>query len=78
MERWFIHLPDDNLAYLSKESDLFDDYIEAVDWAQEYALANRELMMNRVLDILRRQFTDLALGGIAVNCHHNYVAREHH
>jgi tRNA-splicing ligase RtcB len=78
MERWFIHLPDQNLAYLPEGSDLFDDYVEAVDWAQEYAFANREIMMNRVLDILRQQFTDFKLGETVVNCHHNYVARERH
>jgi tRNA-splicing ligase RtcB len=78
MERWFIHLPDQDLAYLPEGSDLFDDYVAAVDWAQEYAFANREIMMNHVLDVLRQQFTDFGLGEIAVNCHHNYVAREHH
>lgn len=78
MERWFIHLPDQDLAYLPEGSDLFDDYVAAVDWAQEYAFANREIMMNFVLDVLRQQFTDFGLGEVAVNCHHNYVAREHH
>jgi tRNA-splicing ligase RtcB (3'-phosphate/5'-hydroxy nucleic acid ligase) len=50
--------------------------VQAVGWAQAFALANRELMMARVLDVLQRSFTDFALGATAVNCHHNYVAAE--
>ena len=49
MERWFIHLPDKDLAYLPEGSKYFSDYIAAVGWAQEYALANRETMMDAVL-----------------------------
>ena len=41
-ERWFINLPDDDLAYLPEGSSLFDDYVEAVGWAQDYARVNRE------------------------------------
>ena len=78
MERLFIHLPDKDLAYLAEGSSLFDDYVEAVAWAQDYARANREVMMARVLDILAEAFTDFAMGELAVNCHHNYVAREAH
>ncbi len=78
MERASIDLPDKDLAYLSEGSELFDDYVEAVGWAQEYALINREVMMERVLGVLEEHFSDFALGGVAVNCHHNYVARERH
>ena len=78
MERWFIHLPDKDLAYLPEGSDDFDDYLKAVGWAQDYALANREIMMEAVLGALEAQFTGFALGDMAVNCHHNYVARERH
>jgi len=73
-------LPDENLAYLAEGSARFDDYVEAVSWAQDFALANRRLMMKHVLEALGRapgippfQATD-----VAVNCHHNYVARETH
>ena len=78
MERASIDLPDKDLAYLAEGSELFDDYVEAVGWAQEYALINREVMMERVLGVLEEHFSDFALGGVAVNCHHNYVARERH
>ncbi|HEY3812254.1 MAG TPA: RtcB family protein, partial [Caulobacteraceae bacterium] len=78
MERWFIHLPDADLAYFPEGSEGFIDYIRAVSWAQKYARANRETMMEQVLDALRKTFPDLAATDMAVNCHHNYVAQERH
>lgn len=79
MERWFINLPDKDLAYLPEGSEKFVDYVEAVEWAQNYARINREVMMERTLnavaDTLGRPFI---VTEEAVNCHHNYVAREHH
>lgn len=78
MERWFIHLPDKDLAYLAEGSEHFHDYIKAVGWAQDYARANRQIMMDRVLAVMEKRFRDFALGDVAVNCHHNYVAREKH
>ena len=80
MRKWFINLPDHNLAYLPEGTDHFADYVEAVGWAQGFAMANREVMMASVLRALRecdglREFSaELA----AVNCHHNYVEREFH
>lgn len=79
MERWFINLPDKDLAYLVEGSELFDDYVEAVGWAQDYARENRIQMMGAIIDAM--QTTSLPCFGptdFAVNCHHNYVAREHH
>lgn len=78
MRRWFINLPDQDLAYFPEGSEGFADYMEAVNWAQQYALANREVMMGEVLAVLRKHFPDLATTEMAVNCHHNYVARERH
>jgi len=78
MERWFIHLPDKNLAYLPEGTENFNDYIRAVMWAQAFARANREVMMGRVLDVLVTAFPDVELDEEAVNCHHNYVASEEH
>lgn len=78
MRRWFINLPDEDLAYFPEGSDGFIDYIRAVSWAQKYALANREVMMDQVLGVLRETFPDLATDEMAVNCHHNYVSREKH
>lgn len=78
MRRWFVNLPDVDLAYFPEGTDGFIDYVRAVSWAQKYALANREVMMDQVLGVLRAAFPDTATTEMAVNCHHNYVSRERH
>ena len=82
MERYFIDqfLPDKDLAYLVEHSELFDDYVEAVAFAQEFALANRKVMMTRTLDAIRSVLPGLTVDvtEIAVNCHHNYIRQENH
>ncbi len=78
MERWHIHLPDKDLAYLVEGSEHFDDYVQAVTWAQRFAFKNREIMLGRVLDVMRSQFRSFTMEKAAVNCHHNYVGRENH
>ncbi|HLI20276.1 MAG TPA: RtcB family protein [Stellaceae bacterium] len=78
MRRWFINLPDEDLAYLPEGTEHFDAYVRAVIWAQRYARANREVMIQAVLDILRASFPNFATEEVAVNCHHNYVAKKRH
>jgi len=78
MERWFIQLPDRNLAYFPEGSEHFDDYVEAVSWAQAYARENRDQMMQLILAALARHLPPFQATMAAVNCHHNYVDREHH
>ncbi|WP_338847557.1 RtcB family protein [Massilia sp. W12] len=78
MQRHQIHLPDRDLAYLSEGSTLFDDYCEALDWAQDYARLNRSEMMRRVLEVLKLALPPFALDGEAINCHHNYATQEVH
>lgn len=79
MERWHIQLPDSNLAYLPEGSDHFDQYVEAVEWAQSFARINREVMMVRVVAAVKKALKrDFKARMEAVNCHHNYVSREHH
>ncbi|MDN3638803.1 RtcB family protein [Simiduia curdlanivorans] len=78
MERWMIHLPDKDLAYLAEGSDHYQDYIEAVTWGQEYARLNRAAMMDAVLAVLRQQLPPFLITQEAINCHHNYVEMEHH
>ncbi len=73
-----IHLPDADLAYFPEGAAHFDDYVEAVGWAQDYAAANRAEMMDLALDALRRHLPPFEVTGAAVNCHHNYVEREVH
>lgn len=73
-----IHLPDKDLAYFSEGSEHFDDYVEAVHWAQDYAMANRREMMDLIIRTLRKTLPPFRLTKEAINCHHNYVAREDH
>lgn len=72
------HVPDRDLAFFLEGEPLFDDYVEAVGWAQDYARTNREAMMQRVLAELRSQLPKFQLEKLAVNCHHNYVQQETH
>ena len=78
MQRHQVNLPHRDLAYFSEGSTLFDDYVEAVEWAQDYALANRREMMRLIVDALRDHLPPFKTDGEAINCHHNYVARERH
>ena len=80
MRRFFIHLPDKDLAYLPEGTEHFEDYLRAVSWAQDYAATNRELMMRSVVHALHAlpELPAFTLLEGAVNCHHNYVSREHH
>jgi tRNA-splicing ligase RtcB (3'-phosphate/5'-hydroxy nucleic acid ligase) len=77
-ERAQLHLPDRDLAYFQEGAEHFDDYVEAVGWAQGYAAANRDAMMELVLAAMRRHLSPFEVSDEAVNCHHNYVEREHH
>ena len=79
MEKFFIHLPDKDLAYLPEGSEHFNDYMKAVQWAQDYALENRRVMMTAVIAALRRHIPiDFTVTEEGVNCHHNYVEKENH
>jgi tRNA-splicing ligase RtcB len=78
MAREIANLPDRDLAYFSEGSALFDDYVAAVSWAQDYAAQNRQQMMESVLAVLRRALPGFQLTKMAINCHHNYVQRETH
>jgi tRNA-splicing ligase RtcB len=78
-EREQIHLPDRDLAWLDEGSAEFAEYVEGLTWAQDYAALNRELMIDRVAQALRRTFpAGFGLGDHAVSCHHNYAALETH
>lgn len=79
MEQFFINLPDGDLAYLPEDTDDFKDYMEAVGWAQNYALENRRVMMEAVIAAVRRHIPkEFTITQEAINCHHNYVERENH
>ncbi len=82
MKRYFIDLPDKDLAFLVEDSDEFHEYIADLLWAQEYAFRNRGQMMNAAVDALRDQLGGEGVLGFAietrVNCHHNYTEQENH
>lgn len=79
MRAHFINLPDQDLAYLPEGTVHYNDYVEALAWAQKFARLNREVMMQNLIAAVRSVIdkpfeTHLE----AVNCHHNYVQREFH
>jgi tRNA-splicing ligase RtcB len=80
MRQHLANLPDEDLAYLEEGAPHFDDYVEAVGWAQDYAMTNRRLMMEAVARTVRTVpgIPPFQMDATAVNCHHNYVTREHH
>ena len=78
MERLMVNLPDRDLAYFSEGTEYFDDYVEGVHWAQEYAYQNRQSMLDLILAGMRRLLPEFTVLNEVVNCHHNYVAIEHH
>ena len=71
-------LPDRNIAWLREGTESFDLYVEALGWAQDYASENRAQMLALVLEALRATLPSFEVTEHAVNCHHNYVARERH
>lgn len=71
-------LPDIYLASLKEGTEDFDWYMKAAHWAQDYAMANRQIILEDVLEALRVLKPSTELEGEIVNCHHNYVAQEEH
>lgn len=89
MKRWFCNIPDKDLAYLPEGSEYFNQYVEALNWAQDFAKLNRDVMMNIALYELQkhsRKFIDTRVDGavpegqfeVVADCHHNYVQKENH
>ena len=78
MGRLLHNLPDKDLAYFTEGAEHFDDYVEAVHWAQEYAWVNRREMMRLVLEAVAPHLPPFEISKEAINCHHNYVAVEEH
>jgi tRNA-splicing ligase RtcB len=79
MRTWMINLPNRDLAYFPEGTQHFDDYVEAVEWAQNFARTNRECMMQNVVSAVRAAIPKPFESHVeAVNCHHNYVSRENH
>lgn len=79
MNKFFITLDDPDLAYLVEDTAEFDAYLDDVEWAQEYARAQRMKMVTNLLAQIR---TDRSLPSnnidVWFSAHHNYIRREHH
>ena len=77
-EKWWIQLPDPDLAYLPERTPEFWAYIRDLRWAQHFALLNRVEMMARVVDCMASWLGEDVAATETVNCHHNYTAQEEH
>jgi tRNA-splicing ligase RtcB (3'-phosphate/5'-hydroxy nucleic acid ligase) len=71
-------LPDKDLAWLDEGTPEFDQYIEAMHWAQDYARFNRDTMMNIAVAAMKHRFPKMVLLGEVINCHHNFTTLENH
>ena len=78
MGQHIVNLPDKDLAYFTQGARHFTDYVEAVEWGQDYAMANRREMMHFIIEALRKKLRKFGITKEAINCHHNYVSREFH
>jgi len=78
VQRNNVHVPDKDLAYFAEGADHFDDYVHAVEWAQDYATTNRREMMRLVVKALEPHLPRFTVSKEAINCHHNYVSQENH
>ncbi len=80
MRKWMRNLPDVNLSYLKEGTESFDDYVQAVQWAQDFAMTNRRLMMDNLIQAIRDsgEVPSFETTQEVINCHHNYVTVESH
>lgn len=77
MDKWFINLMDKNLAFLPEGTSHFTNYINAVTWAQDYALMNRKILTTLMLNSFRE--LNVKVNRVqTIDCHHNYLALENH
>lgn len=80
-ETRFGYIPDRDLSYFAEGSSYFNDYLEAVEWAQDYAMENRKEMMRLIIKALHSpdaNFPHFTITKEAINCHHNYISQEVH
>ena len=79
MEKWFINLPEKDLSYFVEGTEHFDDYFEAIEFAQDFAMENRKSMMEAATQAMRKLIKKpFMITERAVNAHHNYATRENH
>jgi len=79
--KWMSDIPNPDLAFLPEGSEYFYDYIKVVKWAQKYAKLNRQIMMQRVMDVFFDMFevqpVKMKMDNM-IDCHHNFTDRENH
>lgn len=80
MEKYYIKLPHNDLAFLSVSDEHGQQYLHDMKWAQRYAHENRALMLHLVRHQLayaveKKEFFH---SDVEINCHHNYMDLEHH
>ena len=78
MSKWWITLPDPDLAYLVEGTLEFTRYIAELNWAQHFALLNREEMMDRVIRQVNEWMGIAVVEQDRINCHHNFTQKETH
>ncbi len=76
--KWWIDLPDRDLAYLVEGTPEFWAYVRELRWAQEFARLNREEMMDRVVAAVAEHMGEDLVEAERVNCHHNFTEQETH
>ncbi len=77
MGQFNIQLPDKDLAFIPSAHELYSSYLDALYWAQDFALHNRKIMLNRTLEALNAVFPGTAICE-EINTHHNYASQERH
>lgn len=78
MRKYFINLPDIDLAYIPEGTNYFTDYTDAVYWAQKYADVNRRQMLELIVAAMVRNLPNFKVVDEVISCHHNYIAHENH
>jgi tRNA-splicing ligase RtcB len=78
MQRYFIGLPDPDLAYLVEGTPEFREYISDMTWAQEYAMGNRQAMMAATVAAVEAELNRPVVIADSINCHHNFTQQERH
>jgi tRNA-splicing ligase RtcB len=76
--KWWVSLPDPDLAYLVEGTAEFGAYLRDLRWAQHFAALNRQEMMDRVASCLGKWIGQPVQRAETVACHHNYTEREKH
>jgi tRNA-splicing ligase RtcB len=78
MRKWYIKLEDTDLSYLVEGTTEFDQYVTDLNWAQHFALLNREEMMDRVIHDFNHFMGTEIKETERINCHHNFTRKENH